>query len=311
MKKKWYLIANPVAGGFKCRKILPEITQLLNKHEIAFTKALSKKKKHTINLTQEAIKNGYRKFISVGGDGTANEVVNGIMSSDIDPLDFTLAAIPAGTGNDWGVSAGFSKNIETAVKTIKNGEIFIQDLCKATFKSRDGNIHERYFVNVSGAGYDAEVLFKTEKMKEKGKKGRWLYSYNIFTSLFSYKPTVATIKIDGFEKIKEKALSINVGIGKYNGGGLMQVPHAVLDDGELALTFIGNVGRLGIIINSPKLKSGEIGKVKKVQLLKGKKIEVTSESKMLFEADGEALGETPLTFEVIPQSLKILKRRMQ
>jgi diacylglycerol kinase (ATP) len=304
--ENWYLIANPVSGGFRCRKYLPEIAKFLNKHGIMFAKAMSKKKMHTVSLTKDAIKQGYRKFISVGGDGTANEIVNGIMGSDVDPLDFTLAVIPAGTGNDWGRSVGIPDDFEVAVKTIKKGKHILQDICKTSFKSKDGNIHERYFVNVAGAGYDAEVLFKTERMKEKGKKGQYLYFYNIFTSLFSYKPVFTNVKIDGKEVISEKALSINIGIGKYNGGGMMQVPHAEIDDGLLAFTFIGDIGKMGVILNSSKLKSGQIGKVQKVQLLKGKKIEIVTDSKMLFEADGEALGETPLTFEVVGKKLRVI-----
>lgn len=305
--KNWYLIANPISGGNRCKRELPEIIRLLNLHGVPFTKSLTKKRRHATHLALKAIEKGYRKIICAGGDGTANEIVNGIMSQKIvDPAEITIAVIPLGTGNDWGLSAGFTKDRKAMIKTIKKGETIIQDVCKASFLGDDGNIHERYFMNVAGAGYDAEVLFKTERMKESGRHGKWLYSLNIFTSLFTFKPVITTITIDGKEVINEKALSINIGIGKYNGGGMMQVPHAEIDGGNLALTFIGDVGRLGIIRHSGKLKSGEVGKINKVQLLKGHKISMTSEKPILFEADGEALGTTPLTFEVVPKTLKVV-----
>lgn len=286
---------------------MSDISALFNKHGIHYTKAVTKKRGHATNLVQKAVKEGFRKIICAGGDGTANEMVNGIISQNfVDPLDIILAVIPLGTGNDWGLSAGFTKDREDMIKAIKKGNVIIQDVCKATFTKVDGSTISRHFMNVAGTGYDAEVLFKTEKMKEIGRKGKWLYSMNIFTSLFSFTPTLTTISVNGNEIIKEKALSINIGIGKYNGGGLMQVPHAVIDDGELALTFIGDIGRLGIIRHSGKLKKGDIAKVKKVQLLKGKNISIASERTMLFEADGEALGTTPLTFEIIPKILRVI-----
>ncbi len=304
----WFVIANPVAGGSKCARMLPEILELLTRSGISFKKAISEKREHAVNLAHEAVKKGYRKFISIGGDGTANEVVNGLKIHDgIDPLDFTLALIPAGSGNDWGRSVGISAEHESAVMAIKKGITGIQDICKAKFRTIHGKMAEKLFVNVAGAGYDADVLFRTERMKQAGRRGSWLYFYNIFTSLFSYKPSLTTVRIDGLEVIREKALSVNIGIGRYNGGGLMQVPHALLDDGNIAFTFIGDIGKFGIISNLSRLKTGNIQGIKKVQLLKGKKIEINSESPMLFEADGEALGETPLYFEVVPGALRVIK----
>ncbi|MGI6393366.1 MAG: diacylglycerol/lipid kinase family protein [bacterium] len=303
----WYLIANPVSGGKRCKKELPSIIKLLNNHGIKFTKIYTKKRNHATAITKKAIEQGWRKIICAGGDGTANEIINGIISQDsVDPLDITLAVIPLGTGNDWGLSAGFTIDRSEMVKAIRKEKTIVQDVCQASFLGKDGIFQKRYFMNVAGTGYDAEVLFKTEKMKEAGKRGRLLYSLNIFTSLFSFIPTDTQISIDGLEVINEKALSINVGIGNFNGGGLMQVPHAKLDGGELALTFIGDVGKLGIIRHSGKLKTGEIGKVRKVQLLKGKNISIVSKTPMLFEADGEALGTTPLTFDIVPKRLKVV-----
>lgn len=303
----WFLIANPVSGGNRCKRELADIIRILNSHKIPFTKALTKKRGHATHLAIRAILEGYRKIICAGGDGTANEIINGILTQKtVLSTEITLAVIPLGTGNDWGLSAGFTKNREQMVKAIKKGDTIVQDVCRTSFTGTDGTVKERYFMNVAGTGYDAEVLFKTERMKESGKRGKWLYSLNIFTSLFSFKPTLTTIDIDGSNVISEKALSINIGIGRYNGGGLMQVPHAVIDGGELALTFIGDIGRLGIIRHSGKLKTGDIGKVQKVQLLKGRNISITSDRPMLFEADGEALGTTPLTFEVVPKTLKVV-----
>ncbi len=307
---EWFAIANPAAGVSACRKLLPDITGLLIKYGIKFKKILSEKKEHAVKLAYDASREGYRKFISIGGDGTANEIVNGIKKYAQKSMpDFVLGVIPAGTGNDWGRSFGLTGDHENAVRAIKNGSTKVQDICRATYMSREGIISEKYFINVAGAGYDADVLFRTEKMKAGGRKGSWLYFYNIFASLFSYVPAVTTVRIDGDDVIKEKALSINAGIGKYNGGGLMQVPHAVLDDGNIAVTFIGDIGKIGILTNLHRLKNGNIKNIRKVQLLKGRKIEIFSETTMLFEADGEALGETPLTFEVVPEALRVISEQ--
>lgn len=304
MKENWFLIANPSAGGFKVRKDFPHIAKLLMKNGIIFTKNFSKKRLHAFTLAEKAVKKGFTGLIAVGGDGTVNEVVNGMLKAE-SKKKLKLAVIPVGTGNDWGKSVGITNNYEQAIKAIKKGITVVQDICKTQYLTDEG-MRERHFINVAGSGYDAEVLFKTEKMKKLGKTGKWLYFRNIFTSLFSYRPAVTSVTIDGKEVINEKMLSLNVGIGKYNGGGMMQVPHALIDDGKLALTFIGNIGKFGIIKHSSKLKKGTIGNVPKVQLLKGKKINITSPDKLLFEADGEALGRAPLHFEVVPGALNVV-----
>lgn len=303
----WFLIANQISGGYRCKRELPEIFKLMDRHGIDLSNNYTKERGHATELVREAVRKGYRKIICAGGDGTANEIINGIMTqSFVSPEEITLAVIPLGTGNDWGLSAGFTIDREEMVKAIKKGNTITQDVCKTTFTGSDGKLQERYFMNVAGTGYDAEVLFKTERMKEAGRRGKFLYTLNIFTSLFSFIPPLTSISIDGENRINEPALSINIGIGKYNGGGLMQVPHAVINDGLLALTFIGDIGRFGIIRHSGKLKTGDIGKVRKVQLLKGKDISIKSDRPMLFEADGEALGMTPLNFRVIPEKLKVI-----
>src|SRR5690606_32385111 len=117
---------------------------------------------------------GYREFIIVGGDGTLNEVINGIFAQkDLDPIEITIGMIPVGTGNDWCRMFGIPFNYHEAVKTILKGKTFIQDVGKVYFL-RQQQQYKRYFINIAGIGFDAVVAKKGNDLKEQGKSSIFL-----------------------------------------------------------------------------------------------------------------------------------------
>jgi diacylglycerol kinase family enzyme len=120
IKREWFAIVNPNAGNGKGKMDWSRIADLLKKNGIPFDMMLTKSKGHAIELTRELIEGGYKKFISVGGDGTLNEVVNGVFAQEFClPGEITLSMIPVGTGNDWGRMFGIPLVYEGAVQIIK------------------------------------------------------------------------------------------------------------------------------------------------------------------------------------------------
>ena len=302
----WLVIVNPNAGTKKGQKDWEKIAKRISKENIPHSTIFTTKKGHAIELTREKIKSGYRKFLVVGGDGTLNEVVNGIYSqSAIPPVNCIVGMIPVGTGNDWCRSFNIPFSYKKAVKLIKKEKTRLQDVGKVSFYNSD--IHQsRYFVNVTGMGYDAVVAAKTNKDKERGRGGPLVYIKNLFTSLLFYKHTSTELFIDGHPPLKHNLFSVSVGIGKYNGGGMMQLPGAVVDDGIFEVTLIKKLGKFTVVRQVKNLYDGSFIHHPKVETYRGQSIEIRSTPPISIEADGESLGHSPFKFEMIPKGLCVV-----
>jgi diacylglycerol kinase family enzyme len=163
----------------------------------------------------------------------------------------------------------------------------------------------RYFLNIAGLGFEAVVVKRTNIQKDKGRSSKAIYFYNLLRSLISYKNTEVELIIDG-EIISSKIFSINVGNGRYCGGGMRQTPDALPDDGQLDITVIKGMGRIEIISNLNILYDGTILSHPKVDGYRSTNLLVTSESLLYAEADGESLGHTPVEFTIIPAGINIV-----
>ena len=303
-QKKWYFIVNPNAGSRKGVRDWPKISRLLRESGIPYEKVLTTHRGHAIDLAIDCIKLGYRRIAVVGGDGTLNEVLNGIIiQKDIDPKEVLLGMIPVGTGNDWCRSFNIPFDYKKALEVIMQEKTFVQDVGKVTHYHHDKS-EIRYFMNVAGMGYDALVNKKTNMMKDKGGGGPLTYFYFVFASLFQYRFMEAVIEVDGEMVFKGEIFSMNVGICKYNGGGMMQVPHAVPDDGLLDVTLIKKAPKYMVIQHVRKLYDGSLVNLPFVKTFKGKEIRIRSTGRIFLETDGESLGHTPFTFEIIPLGIK-------
>jgi len=304
-QKEWLVIVNPNAGKGRGAKDWDKISVILKKENLSFAVKFTERKGHAVILTLEAISAGFRKIITVGGDGTLNEVVNGVFSNDVCPSkEISLALIPVGTGNDWGRMFGIPLNYEIAVKIIRDNKMMVHDVGLVSYY--DGTEKKkRYFINIAGLGFESVVVRKTNLQKEKGRGGKLIYFYNLLTSLLSYNNTKAEIIIDG-EIIHADVFSVNIGNGRYCGGGMRQTPDALPNDGLLDVTIINGMGKFEIIRNLKILYDGTILNHPKIDGYKCKSIKVSSDSIIYTEADGESLGHTPAEFSIIPASINII-----
>lgn len=306
IKNTWLILVNPNAGTKKGVKDWDKIKYFLEESGLFYKHIITKKKGHAINITSDGIKNGFRKFLVVGGDGTLNEVVNGVFNqNEIPSNEFLIGMIPVGTGNDWCRMFKVPFNYQEAVKTLKQENIFTQDIGKV--KYFEGEIEKsRYFINVAGIGYDALVAAKTNKDKARGRGGPLVYIKNLFTSLLFYKHTDTEIIIDNMASYRCKTFSMGVGICKYNGGGMKQLPNAIPNDGLLDVTLIKKLGKFIVLKEISRLYDGSFINHPKVSTFIGKRITIQSNPAISLEADGESLGYSPFEFEIIPQSLKVV-----
>ncbi|MDR2125863.1 MAG: diacylglycerol kinase family lipid kinase [Prevotellaceae bacterium] len=307
IKKTWMVIVNPSAGTRKGLTDWPVISNQMYRSGLDFTCVFTEKKYHAVELTVKAINDGFRKIVAIGGDGTVNEIVNGIFIQKKAPVtDISLAVIAVGTGNDWVRMLGIPKTYQEAIKAISQGQTILQDVGLISFYETKVK-HQRYMANVAGMGYDAAVNRVFNRLKDEGRSGKWLYILSVAKTLLGYRSKKFNIIVDGETILSNvNVFSANVGIGKYNGGGMLQLPQAEIDDGLFDITVIKKMSKLKIIKHFKKLFNGKIYKLPGVVSLQGKRIEINSKPETPIEIDGEALGYCPFVFELIPQCINVV-----
>lgn len=304
--KTWFCIFNPIAGKHDPEELWKSINEKLDKYQLVHNVHFTKAKKDAENITIELINSGHRNFIAIGGDGTIHEVINGFMKQNIvRHEELTLGIIPVGTGNDWAKHHGINNNLDKICQKIKSGVVSFQDIGVASFISNN-NPKTEYFNNVAGMAYDAYIVDKLEQRVKKPNK--LIYIFSILKHLFKYKLQEATIRVNG-EVSEGKFYTINVGICKYSGGGMSIVPHAMHDDGLLAVTIAGNLSKMEVIMNTYRFYNMTITQHKKIKSYQVKSIEInnTSTSEILLELDGESVGKCPARFEIIEKALRFIK----
>ena len=310
-EKRWLVIVNLRAGSKRCEHDWPEIEILIKKAKLKTTVVFTERVHHAMELTQFNIEeHAFKNIIVVGGDGTMNEVANGIFRQKrFSTTEITIGLITVGTGNDWGRNYGMHDEYKKMIDAIKKGKTFIQDVGKVNF-SHLKDKENRYFVNIAGMGYDALVAKKTNVSKQSGRGGALIYLINLVQGLFQYKNTHLSIIADGKQIFNGKVFSMSIGICKYNGGGMMQLPYAIPDDGLFDVTIIKKTTKLRVMLNIKNLYDGSFVNMKEVETYTGKNfvIKSTPADSLFLETDGESLGHSPLFFEIVPKAIKLIVR---
>ncbi len=300
---KWGLIVNPNAGSGKCGKNWPTIQKLVKRAKIDFEFEFTERKGHAIELTKQLIEKGFRKIIVVGGDGTLNEVVNGIFENGhVDQSTITLGMIPVGTGNDWCRTFQVPLKYVDAIKLIRDEKTVIQDIGLVDF--HDNANPKRYFANVAGIGFDATVAHAANKLKEKGKGNAMSYLLILLKTLLKYNSKQMQLKV-GEKDFKERMFSIGIGIGQYNGGGMKQLPNAIANDGLLDITIIKNISKWTVIKELKGLYDGSFITHPKIVALQNTQVSF-AKNQLEIETDGESIGQGPQNFSILPKALRVV-----
>ena len=304
--RRWFVIVNPVAGGGRGLDHFPLISKLLRDAGIQTEPVFTEHKFHATELTVSAVKQGFRRIIAVGGDGTLHEVVNGLfIQQTVDPREVLLAVVAVGAGNDWIRTFGVPNRYQDAIRAIKEGHSFLQDVGVVSYEEAHYRQH-RYMANVAGMGFDAMVVKKYAHLKKKGHRNKWLYTWCMIRSFFSYKSTGVKVWIDDRLVYNNLLMSIAIGVCKYNGGGMQQLPEAVADDGLLDVSLIRPVHFWHILFRFRYLFNGGIYRIRHILQERGSRIRIESSPEISVEVDGELLGESPLEFSVLHRAVRIV-----
>jgi len=301
----WGIVVNSRAGTRVLGKNYSKIDTFLNKMNINFTKILTEYQGHAIEIAKNLVEKGIRHLFLIGGDGTLNEVVNGIYTSNIvDKEQVTIAVIPYGSGNDWARYWNLSKKISKLQPLFTNEKIVNVDIGKFSCKISENQTYERFFLNAAGFGFDGQVVKTTNKMKK-----IWGNSSTYYIAMLSavfITPSQKMI-LRGYKEIEDKIFSVAIGNGCFSGGGMKQVPKADPTDGLLHITAIKRPKFLQIISGLIYLFKGKIDEHSLVHSFATEHFTAKTTKPVAIETDGVEIPEsTELYFKIVPKALKML-----
>ena len=299
------LIVNPRSANGSTGRRWPAIEGKLRSLLPPFDVAFSERPLHATAIAREAT-GRYGCIALVGGDGTVNEVANGLVADDR-PLrpDLTLGIIPRGTGADFVRTLGIPRDLEGAAERLAMGKVREIDVGKVRYRSPDGSEAARYFLNEGEIGMGAAASDRVNR-SSKRLGGRLSFLRATLITALSYRPHLVNLSLDGAPAQPMLLTNVWLANGQYSGGGIRMAPRARLDDGLLDVVCIGSLSRLQTVIFLPKLRSGAFIDLPQVTYLTARRIEAESEVPVLIEVEGEAIGSLPATFELIGERLKVI-----
>jgi len=297
-------IVNPKAGGGSTGEKWPKIAALAGDRLGPFETYVTTRSGDAKAFARDAVTKGASTIVCVGGDGTLNEVVNGLMASN-EPTAACLGYIPNGTGCDFVRSVVLPKEPEEALQRIRERVLRTMDLGKLAFVDHAGRRVVRYFHNVTSFGLGGEV---DERVNRTSKRfGPFLsFIWATLISILVYGKKQVHLKVDDSYEGEVSVWNVAVANGQYHGGGMWVAPGAAVDDGLLDVTVVGDLSLAGVFKNLHNLYNGKILQVQKVFGLKGKTVSASSSQRVLLDVDGEQPGMLPLTVEVVPAALNLI-----
>lgn len=319
----WFAVINVYAASEKATKKWNKAEAYMKVKGLEYHGSRTGKAGNAMEITFDACMAGYRKFVAVGGDGTVHDVLNGIaayvdwtadMGKKVSFADFTLGAIPVGSGNDWIKSTGIPNDVCGAVDALYDAVVKPQDVVRTSILDFDALPAEReissaYMVNVAGVGIDARVCGMVNAKKKQGKRGRILYVTSLFRAISERVPAYAKVICDGETVFDGAFFSMAFGVGKYSGGGMSQTPAAVLDDGLLDMTIIPEIPMRRIVREAPRLFTETFLCVPELTVAKAASIMVIPYEMACsepVEVDGEVIGKAPVKFAVLDEQINIV-----
>jgi len=305
---KIVFIVNPHAGNGSTGLNWPNIESLAKDRLGSFEVNMTKRPGDAVMFAKNAAAEKAKLLVCVGGDGTLNEVVNGIMMHEKSiRSDVTLGFIPNGTGCDFVRTVSIPKDIEQAVDLVVSGSVRSIDLGVLVFQDYQGRDRCRFFHNIASFGLGGEVAQRVNRTtKALGPFVSFMWATLI--SVFLYGTKSIRILIDGSFEKEVSVWNVIVANGQYHGGGMWVAPDASVCDGLLHVTIIGDLTISEVLLNLSKLYNGRIYDIDKVITLTGKKVAAISDDRVLLEVDGEQPGMLPIVVKTVPGALQIITK---
>lgn len=276
--------------------------------QVAFTKRIGD---GTI-LARQAAERGRRLIIACGGDGTVNEVANGILGSGNE--DAEMGILPSGTGGDFRRTLGLSNEPREAARQLRRGGTRRIDVGRVTFLSHRGEELTRYFLNVASFGLSASINARVKtntffKWLPFGGmlRGRANFAYSTLQEVLEPQYRNVVVSLDDRPAAALRTLNFCVCNARFFGGGMKIAPEAKIDDGNFDIVNIGDIKTARILLNGYRLYNGSHTDLPEVKSTLAARVTVApaEENETInIETDGELPGKLPATFEILPKALK-------
>lgn len=292
-----FVVVNPAAGNHGTRKRWPVLSRELARAGLTIEVAETTGPGVATKLARQAAVGGWPLVVAVGGDGTVNEVINGLVDPSGRPLA-TLAVIATGRGRDVCRNLGITSDAALAARGLADAAEVSVDLNRAEW---EGGGH-RYFVNAGGVGFDAEVA---ERARVGWGSGTVPYLLAVLTTLRRYAPRASTVELDGAVVSRDPVAAVVVANGEYYAGGMRIAPGASPTDGRLDLVVLGELDRVELIRWLPTLYSGRHLENPKVKAYTGKTVTITGPARLPMHLDGEPVSPAPVAVRACPGALRL------
>ena len=294
---KTVFLVNPAAENGAAGRRWPELAHEAASLGLQGDTRFSERPGHLTELAREAAADA-DLLVAVGGDGTVNEVVNGIAG-----LDVELALIPRGTGGDFVRTFGIPRKLDRAVEVALRGRTRVIDLGRGRYRSWAGEDEESYFANIASAGMSGAIAKRTNETS-KALGGKVSYAWATVAVFSRWRSDEVRVRVDGTEQAG-RMHDVIVANGRYLGGGMKMVPEAEPDDGLLDVLLIGDLTKRDLLLTMPKTYRGKHLPHPKATLLRGTTVEIDAPEPLPVELDGEQPGTTPVRFEIVPRALRL------
>ena len=303
--KRTTFIVNPNAGtGAAARqwlRIRPVSERLLGPGEVRFTRGEGDARRYAA----EAVASGVELLVCVGGDGSLNEVVNGLLSSPGNARgSCILGYVPCGTGCDLSRTLSIPRDPVRALEAIAGGMTRTVDAGRIAFLGNRGVSEQRFFHNVVSFGLGGEVDERVNR-GSKALGGFLSFIRATLVSILLFHKKRVHFRLDGGPVMEAIAWNVAVANGRFHGGGMCVAPDAAADDGLLDVTVIGDLALWEVFFHLSKLYNGKLKRVAKVRTFVGKRIEAWSPQKVLLDVDGEQPGRLPAVIETVPHAIRL------
>jgi len=300
-----YAVVNPRAGLGRTRRFWPSFYRELTRTLGVFPWDWSQRPLHASALVRTALSEHCDLIISVGGDGTLNEVVNGFFDGKetLNP-QAALAVVPCGSGGDFRRSLGLDGSPRSALEVILSGDNREMDVGRLSYRSFSGEPAECLFINIASFGLSARVAHLVCRQPSYlGGSGRFFLA--TVQALMRHKNQYLHLEADG-EPVPPQILNTAaVANGRFFGGGMQIAPRALIDDGLLDLVLLGAIGLRDFLLWGPRLYRGKHLSHPCIHYRKVGTVSATGAASVMVEVDGEPIGTLPATFSLLPRALRV------
>lgn len=288
--KNYKFIVNPVAGAGKANSLLPRIKEIMKESGVDYDIYETRKPRDAIESARIAAKEGYDIVVAVGGDGTVNEVLNGIVGTKA-----TLAVIHGGKGNDFATAVNMPTEVNSACKALLDANIRSIDL---------GKVMDRYFINSVGIGFDAAVAERVN-MGVKPFKGVSAYIYAVLEMLITYQTTDMEVDLgDGVFTCHPTLVA--VGIGQAYGGGMRILPDAIQDDGLFDVCILDKMKKPLMLYHFPKVFKGKLKNLEESKMFRTTEIKIKLSDARPMHLEGEILRGDYMHFTIEEKAMPVI-----